>query len=815
MAAWTENAPVYEKRFKQALPGRTRGDRRPAEPHVEEQPHAERRGHVDAEATGAVADDQLDGSLLAAHARRRLRWRRAAERAQPSLLVDSARGQRRFDRAVELVAPPERARRQPLDDHEVAVAIDRHAGQPFVLAREDAQRLGERAGVEPPAKLDRPREPFCDRPLAGTDLLVLIAAQHPDGDGVVAVDVAAPDELPVSGDEVDDRPGLLGDAARPQSLTVDPRMTCVHPGRDVGGDPILPHTHPHAWAYLRRALRRAVRLPHGAALIETTASPVKGFSVGLNADFRSKPGNAAGKDSFGMTSKPPYEMAASGQSDSADTDLEDLSDQITVDPSQDVTVEASEEATLEVAEEESAYPLTPPPMSSETPPPSRRAPTLMGLPLPSLPLPGMSAAAPPPSTDDDITVLARPSVTDDEEEETKVEPAETALHAAASKDDDEVTTALSAQASVERERALRKSLPPSLDLPLPHSYGGASDSEFEDPEDSDGVGLAHDTPGISVDDDVISTSGYSASEDEPSSELEAVLAPRRPTAALGSLGGSLGSLGSPFGLAGARALRRLRRRAPPDAEPRLRRPLAAEPGTGPRAVQLPVLGAPRAGGLALRCARPVDGIRADAGAADPGPLRRRGNHRRHQLRLLPKRADAGRSSGRFRGRRLHLRNGVRREVLRRPRGGHRGGDAAGPHGRTGRHSTDHAAARPDRTDGRGSSDGSHAAARRRCRPDTHTAAARGWRAGRRGSGACRRQARAEAGRQARPPTCRGGAQDDDRVARRHAGTEAGPRRAEGEAGQGQGQGLGRSVRRVAPSTSRPRVRRGPHEHTAC
>ena len=95
--------------------------------------------------------------------------------------------------------------------------------------------------------------------------------------------LAAPDELPVPGDQVDDRPGLLGDAAGPQRLAVDPWMTCVHPGRDVRGDPILPHTHPYAWAYLRRALRRAVRLPHGAALIESTASPVKGFSVGLSA----------------------------------------------------------------------------------------------------------------------------------------------------------------------------------------------------------------------------------------------------------------------------------------------------------------------------------------------------------------------------------------------------------------------------------------------------------------------------------------------------------------------------------------------------
>jgi hypothetical protein len=291
-------------------------------------------------------------------------------------------------------------------------------------------------------------------------------------------------------------------------------------------------------------------------------------------DFRTETGKAAGKDRSGMTSKPPYGMAASGHSD-ADTDLEDLSDQIDVDPSQDVTVEASEEATLEVAEEQRAdeldelddgledahaNTLTPPPLSvSETPPPmGRRAPTLMGLPLPSLPLPGVTAAASPSlstldTSDEDVTVMARPSVTDDEEEATKVEPAETALHAMASKDDDDVTTALSAQASVERERALRKSIPPSLDMPLSaHGYGSDdSSAEFEDPEDDDGINLSTETPGaISVDDDAISTSSYSADSvdsadsEEPSSELEAVLAPRRPTATLGSLG-SLGS-SSPF-----------------------------------------------------------------------------------------------------------------------------------------------------------------------------------------------------------------------------------------------------------------------------
>jgi hypothetical protein len=258
-----------------------------------------------------------------------------------------------------------------------------------------------------------------------------------------------------------------------------------------------------------------------------------------------------------MTSKPPYGMAASGHSD-ADPDLEDLSDQITVDPSQDVTVEASEEATLEVAEEEGGddgrttefdddhviSTLTPPPKPAEMPPPmGRRAPTLMGLPLPSLPLPGVTAATPPShDSDEDVTVMARPSVTDDEEEATKVEPAETALHAAASKDDDELTTALSAQASVERERALRKSMPP-LDMPLSaHGYGSDDSAEFEDPEDDDGIKLSTETPGaIAIDDDAIATSSYSADAEEPSSELEAVLAPRRPTAALGSLGSS-----SPF-----------------------------------------------------------------------------------------------------------------------------------------------------------------------------------------------------------------------------------------------------------------------------
>ena len=295
-----------------------------------------------------------------------------------------------------------------------------------------------------------------------------------------------------------------------------------------------------------------------------------------------------------MTTKPPLGLAASGHSDSSDPELEDLSDEIDVDSSQDVTVEASEESTLEVASEESTLEVadevsveaaeTPPPLSSLMPPnmmsstpPPRRAPTLLGLPLPSLPLPGVTAVSRPPDREDfedridlrvdssdgedEVTMMARPSITDDEEEATKVEPAETAIHAAASRDDDddEVTTALSEQASFERDRALRKSVPPSLDLPLPSYRGGQSahsdladlDDEFEDPEDDD-VELAHDTPNaISVDDDAIATTSYSADQDEPSSELEAVLAPRRPTGSP-PLGSPIGGYGRDGGFGAVR-----------------------------------------------------------------------------------------------------------------------------------------------------------------------------------------------------------------------------------------------------------------------
>jgi hypothetical protein len=205
-------------------------------------------------------------------------------------------------------------------------------------------------------------------------------------------------------------------------------------------------------------------------------------------------------------------LAASGHADDPESDEQvtkdhnedDGTDDITVDPSADVTVEATEDVTTEAASG------TPPPSfrsggfdadaDAGTPAPMPRAPTLLGVPIQSLPLPGVTASSlqdgdetrtidyndeitvlkPPAPADplaalDALDDLDRPSITDDDEEETKVEPAEAAMKAAASIDD--VTTALSAQASLEREKALRRSASPASSL--------RDDLEFADPDGED------------------------------------------------------------------------------------------------------------------------------------------------------------------------------------------------------------------------------------------------------------------------------------------------------------------------------------------
>jgi hypothetical protein len=203
-----------------------------------------------------------------------------------------------------------------------------------------------------------------------------------------------------------------------------------------------------------------------------------------------------------MTTKPPSGLAASGSANEAESDqitkeLSEDGSEIALDPSEDVTVEATEDVTTEAVGQTPHPTLRPGTVGVS---PEQRAPTLLGVPINSLPLPGVTTTSSSGADDEDatrtidyneeITVLAqaepadplaaldaaleRPSVTDDDEEETKVEPAEAAMKAAASIDD--VTTALSAQANLEREKALRRSVP---------AASPSDDLEFADPDADD------------------------------------------------------------------------------------------------------------------------------------------------------------------------------------------------------------------------------------------------------------------------------------------------------------------------------------------
>lgn len=284
-----------------------------------------------------------------------------------------------------------------------------------------------------------------------------------------------------------------------------------------------------------------------------------------------------------MTTKPPSGLAASGTADDPDIeqitkehdgDGDDGAQDISIDPSEDVTVEASEDVTTE-AMSETPHPTlrggrtagaTPGTVGASA---GQRAPTLLGVPIQSLPLPGLSANSGDStrqiSYDDEITVLApasaigptaptdplamldeldRPSITDDDEEETKVEPAEAAMKAAESMDD--VTTALSAQASLEREKALRRSAPPAAP-----SVGG--DLEFADPEadDQDDAEESLDDE-LDDDDEVISAGGAIEEEEDDDGTTDGVatatfMKPADSTSLSGLLNPRRPPTGNPYG----------------------------------------------------------------------------------------------------------------------------------------------------------------------------------------------------------------------------------------------------------------------------
>lgn len=289
-----------------------------------------------------------------------------------------------------------------------------------------------------------------------------------------------------------------------------------------------------------------------------------------------------------MTKKPPSQLAASGPVDGSDPDQitkehndeDDDRDHITVDPSEDVTVEATEDVTTEAVNQTPHPTIRPGGASGNAGSPGQRAPTLLGVPIQSLPLPGVTAASGPGEEltreinyDEEITVLAnpapadplakldakfdaldkidalgaqldamdRPSITDDDEEETKVEPAEAAMKAAESMDD--VTTALSAQASLEREKALRRSAPassPSDDLEFADPEADEEESLDDELDDGDEVisagGAVEEEEDVDADaddgeNDGVATATFMKPVD--STGLSGLLNPRRPPSGFG------------------------------------------------------------------------------------------------------------------------------------------------------------------------------------------------------------------------------------------------------------------------------------------
>src|SRR5262245_38844211 len=277
-----------------------------------------------------------------------------------------------------------------------------------------------------------------------------------------------------------------------------------------------------------------------------------------------------------MTTKPPSGLAASGPADEPDDQItkehNDDDESLSVDPSEDVTVEATEDVTTE-AVSSTPHPTLRPGAVGGTPIP--RPATLLGVPIQSLPLPGVTAAsagggpelAREINYDEEITVLAnpapadplakldakfdaleagldaldRPSITDDDEEETKVEPAEAAMKAAETSDD--VTTALSAQASLEREKALRRTASPSPSDDLEFADPEADDEEEESLDDeldegeeviSAGGAIEEEEDADDADDgenDGVATATFMKPVD--STGLSGLLNPRRPPSGFG------------------------------------------------------------------------------------------------------------------------------------------------------------------------------------------------------------------------------------------------------------------------------------------
>ena len=78
------------------------------------------------------------------------------------------------------------------------------------------------------AQRDRARKPLGNCAATGRDVFVRVARQNADRNRVFAIDKTARNKFAVAGQNIDDSPGVLGNAAWPQRIAINPRMTCLH-----------------------------------------------------------------------------------------------------------------------------------------------------------------------------------------------------------------------------------------------------------------------------------------------------------------------------------------------------------------------------------------------------------------------------------------------------------------------------------------------------------------------------------------------------------------------------------------------------------
>ncbi len=247
--------PGVGKQVEHPALGGPAGDGIAAKSHVREEADPERRGHVDREAAAVLLDQDLQGRLVARYLDRGFGCRLTRERTHAFLVVDTPRSHGGGDGLIELVPPGQGTGREPLHDHEVAVAVDRHSGQSFVFTREEPQ------GGRALAAQDLPAHGHCALESRGDDTrswvypLVRITGNDADRDGVLSIHEAARQKRPVVGDQIHQASRSLGDLARAKRLAKNPGMTEPYASCHIIGQAVDALAQRHSSAVARIRLR--------------------------------------------------------------------------------------------------------------------------------------------------------------------------------------------------------------------------------------------------------------------------------------------------------------------------------------------------------------------------------------------------------------------------------------------------------------------------------------------------------------------------------------------------------------------------------